>query len=205
MMIIAHRINTCHALEKVAQCHGIEVDIRYHQDQIILAHDAFNHHHTQPTALIALLKRWQHDGPIILNLKTTGVENHCARLMQTYGITNWFFLDMIAPTFWWHTQRGNKALFHADHIALRCSEYEPVESVLHLRQQARWIWLDTFTGMVNPNTIVQLQSNGFMVCLVSPELQSYPSTQIIAIQQALGGIQPDAVCTKHPALWSKRQ
>ena len=205
MIIIAHRINTCQALEGVAQSCGIEVDIRYHEDQIILAHDAFSHHHQQPTPLTRLLEHWKHQGPLILNLKTTGVENACAGIMQAYGITNWFFLDMIAPTFWWHTQRSNTSAFNADHIALRCSEYEPVESVIHLRQQAKWIWLDAFTGIANPETIRQLQSTGFMVCLVSPELQSYPKTQIASMQAALGNTRPDAVCTKYPALWSNEK
>lgn len=202
MIIIAHRINTCQALEGVAPSYGIEVDVRYHEDQIILAHDAFSHHHKQPTPLTTLLDHWQHQGPIILNLKTTGVEDACAAIMQTYGIKNWFFLDMIAPTFWWHTQRSHNAPYNANNIALRCSEYEPIESVMPLRQQAKWVWLDAFTGVANPGTIRQLQATGFMVCLVSPELQSYPQTQVASMQAALGNIRPDAVCTKHPALWS---
>lgn len=202
MIIIEHRINTPNALAAVAPDHGIEVDIRYHHDEIILAHDAFSHHTQHPTRLTTLLEHWQHQGPIILNLKTTGVEDRCATIMHEYGISNWFFLDMVAPTFWWHTQRTAPTLFDAQHIALRCSEYEPIESVLTLSQQARWIWLDTFSGQVNPHTIEQLQAAGFMVCLVSPELQSYPKEQIKHMQDTLASIAPDAICTKYPAHWS---
>ena len=45
--IIAHRINTISQLNLVPKDFGIEVDIRYHEDDLILHHDPFSHHKSQ--------------------------------------------------------------------------------------------------------------------------------------------------------------
>jgi hypothetical protein len=42
MQIISHRINTIKDLKNVDHSYGIEVDIRYHNNDIILHHDPFH-------------------------------------------------------------------------------------------------------------------------------------------------------------------
>ena len=41
--IISHRVNDLSSLESVPITDGIEVDVRYHNDKLILEHDPFNH------------------------------------------------------------------------------------------------------------------------------------------------------------------
>ena len=47
MQIIAHRINTIAQLKNVPKNFGIELDIRYHENELVLHHDPFLHQ-TQP-------------------------------------------------------------------------------------------------------------------------------------------------------------
>ena len=76
MIIINHRVNNLFELKKVPPKHGIEIDIRYHKDDLILNHDPFNHHINQSTKLKDLLINWKNEGPIILNLKSRVLKMH---------------------------------------------------------------------------------------------------------------------------------
>ena len=42
MQIIHHRVNNISQLNQIPFNHGVEVDVRYHQDHLILNHDPFN-------------------------------------------------------------------------------------------------------------------------------------------------------------------
>ena len=97
MIIIHHRINSVRDLKRVQDTNGIEVDVRYHENELILEHDPYEHHNKKNTSLKDLLVRWNNSGPIILNLKSEGIEDECIKIMEEYGINNWFFLDMSMP------------------------------------------------------------------------------------------------------------
>ena len=68
MIIIHHRINSIRDLKRVQDENGIEVDVRYHENELILEHDPYEHHKKNNTSLKDLLVRWNNSGPIILNL-----------------------------------------------------------------------------------------------------------------------------------------
>jgi hypothetical protein len=74
-----------------------------------------------------------------------------------------------------------------------------------LAGKADWIWVDCFTRFPLSGAQAQLlQSAGFRLCLVSPELQGRDAVSEIPALQALlhaHQIQADAVCTKRPDLW----
>ena len=48
MRFINHRINTVTDLDSVPFENGIELDVRYHNDELILHHDPFQHHKNNP-------------------------------------------------------------------------------------------------------------------------------------------------------------
>ncbi len=200
MQIIQHRVNNLKKLKSTNKNYGIEVDIRYHNNDIILCHDALNHHNNACTKFSDMLEQYDLNGPIILNLKTTGVEEVCANLMQKYNIKNWFFLDMISPTFLWSIE--NKT-FDRKNIAIRCSEYETSTTAIAFKAHAQWIWLDCFSGKINIDDIKKLKQSGFKICLVSPELQNYPQDEITKFKQKLKNIKVDAICTKNGLLWAE--
>ena len=47
MIYINHRINTIEDLQQVPLINGVELDIRYHQNDLVLHHDPFHHHETK--------------------------------------------------------------------------------------------------------------------------------------------------------------
>lgn len=54
---IAHRINTLEQLQQVPLKYGIELDIRYHENSLVLHHDPFHHHETpKPCEFETILK-----------------------------------------------------------------------------------------------------------------------------------------------------
>ena len=53
---------------------GIELDIRYHEDDLIIHHDAFSHHKLQmPEKFVDFLQYYQCEGLMISNVKTEGI------------------------------------------------------------------------------------------------------------------------------------
>ena len=205
MQYINHRINTVAQLAEVPLENGIELDIRYHENELVLHHDPFGHHQTAPTLFTDLLAAWHHSGPMILNVKTEGIERLCINLMQEYGVKNWFFLDLSMPyfaIFSEHAARGDIAGFGPENLAVRFSEREPIEYALAFTGKARWVWVDCFTKLVLTKEVADtLEAAEFEICLVSPELQGHYINQIAEFKKALKDISLDAICTKYPDLW----
>ena len=74
MYIIKHRVNFKEDLDGINLNFGAEIDIRYHNNELILNHDPFNHHKEKNLKLEDFLENWKSSGPIILNIKTEGIE-----------------------------------------------------------------------------------------------------------------------------------
>ncbi len=205
MIIIAHRINTIGQLQSVPLDFGIEIDVRYHEDNLILHHDPFSHHKLPtPEKFSELLKNYQCKGPIIVNVKTEGVEEKCIELLNKFRINNWFFLDLSMPYFVKYSKRLDIAGFGPDNLAVRFSDEEPIEYSLNFSKKAKWVWVDCFTGFpLDDISYKKLKLAGFNICIVSPELQNYPISRIAEFKQQLNGKKIDAVCTKYPDLWRK--
>ncbi len=205
---IFHRINTIEQLKSVPQEGGIEIDIRYHEDQLVLHHDAFHHHlEPKPQNFAEFLAHWKHEGIMILNVKTEGVEMECIRLMNQYKIKKWFFLDLSMPYFAIYAERAaNREIegFGIDNLAVRFSEREALEYALGFKNKAGWVWADCFSRMpLNSQNAAALKKAGFKICMVSPELQKHDFARITEFKTVLEAenIKLDAVCSKKPELW----
>ena len=209
--IISHRINTIEGLRGVDYSHGIEVDIRYHNNDLVLQHDPFDHHKNSPEKFENLLAEYvrNHKGTIILNIKTEGIELQCINLMNKYNYKNWFFLDLSMPYF---VIYSNKAIsreiegFTPDNLAVRFSEFEPIEYALSFKDKVKWVWVDCFNQMpLNKKNYQILKDANFKLCLVAPELQKHNIERTSEFQKILqdNGLGLDAVCTKKPELWNK--
>lgn len=205
MWIIQHRVNTAAGLRKLPKSHGAEIDIRYHDDDLVLAHDPFGHHRLRPERLEDWLTAWDHDGPLILNVKTEGLEQDCIAMMGRHGVRQWFFLDLSPPYLVKYSlaaARGEQASFSPANLAVRFSEHEPVEHALSFAGRAGWVWVDCFSRMpLDRQTAERLRDAGYRLCIVSPELQKHDEERIAEFRRLLASIQPDAVCTKRPDLW----
>ena len=205
MMLINHRINTLKLLSNVPSENGIEVDVRYHNNDLILHHNPFKHHETHPELFENLLKEWKCSGYMILNIKTEGIEQRCIDLMNKYAIKKWFFLDLSMPYFAIFSEKAKNLHikgFCPDNLAVRFSEREPIEYALSYAGKAKWVWIDCFSFVpLSVETYKKLKKLNFKICIVSPELQNHPKNKIADFKLQLNTIDIDAVCTKYPEMW----
>ena len=190
MIKIAHRINTISQLNSIEKSYGIECDIRSANNTLILHHDPFE----KGTPFEDFLTYFNH-AFIILNTKEEGLEIEILNLLKKYNISNFFFLDLSLPFLIRYAKKG------VSNIAIRYSEYEPLELCKKFSSLVDWVWVDCFNGTPpSIDTLNELQTL-FKICLVSPELQSFSKDSIQRYQTQLSSFKPDAVCTKFPNLW----
>ena len=205
MIIIQHRVNNLEDYKKVPFPHGIEVDVRYHENNLILNHDPFDHHTQKNIKLLDLLKKWSNKGPLVLNLKSEGIEDVCIEAMRTYKIKNWFFLDMSMPYFVNYAEKAfNKRIkyFSPDNLAVRFSDKEPIEYALSFHNKATWVWVDYFKEFpLTKKNYLLLKRKNFKICLVSPEIQKNSILEPGELFEICSDFQIDAVCTKKTELW----
>ena len=203
MIYINHRVNTIEQLHEVPLLNGIEVDVRYHNDKLVLDHDPLKHHLSSLETLESLLSNWKHKGPIILNVKTEGIEDECIKLMTQYNINSWFFLDLSMPYFVKYAcYKSEINGFSNENLAVRFSEHEPIEYALSFAGKAKWVWVDCFTQLpLNIENYNKLKNAGFNICLVSPELQQHDVAQINIFKNQIKDMNIDAICTKYPKIW----
>jgi hypothetical protein len=194
MLLIEHRINTAERLRQVPPAHGVELDLRDRGDRLILQHDAF----LDGEDFSDYLRDYRHE-LMILNIKSERIEPRALELVRAAGITNYFFLDCSFPMIRWLIREGERR------IAVRFSEYEPIESALALAGEVEWVWIDCFTKMPLTHKSYALLRPHFKLCAVSPELQGRPVQSIPSYADALRPFAVDAVCTKAPEAWLDAQ
>ena len=207
MWFIQHRVNAAAGLRALPTAYGAEIDVRYHCDDLVLEHDPLHHHERHPERLDEWLTGWHHDGPLILNVKTEGIEQICIELVHRHGVRNWFFLDLSPPylvKYSLFAERGEIAGFAPQNLAVRFSQYEPIEGVMAFTGRVGWVWVDCFSRLpLDARTSRLLRQAGFKLCIVSPELQHHPLDRIKEFADQLSDITVDAICTKRPDLWSR--
>lgn len=190
MLKIAHRINTIQQLKEVPAEYGVELDLRPNGNKIIIHHDAFQ----EGEDFEEWLKHYKH-AFIILNTKAEGMEERILSLMEKHQIKDYFFLDLSLPFLIKYMKRGVKD------IAVRFSEFEPLDFVMGFAGKINWVWVDCFNELPLTTQNYGLLKQHFKLCLVSPELQGYDVSRISEFKKKLNGMDIDAVCTKRPDLW----
>lgn len=196
MNIISHRRNTIAQLLATDTKYGVEVDIRSDGDRLVTHHDPF----VAGESFHEWINAYQH-GTLILNVKEEGLESRLVCLMQSKGITDYFFLDQSFPFLVKWSEAGEHR------CAIRVSEFESIETALTLTGKVDWVWVDCFTKFpLSEEDALRLKNAGFKLCLVSPELHGRNAGIEIPALVALlrtRNIESDAVCTKCPDLWEK--
>lgn len=190
MKLIQHRINTKDQLALVSPEYGIEIDLRANNSDIILHHDPF----CTGERIDDFLVDYKHSG-IILNTKVEGMETRLIELMHQFNIEDYFFLDLSLPFLIKTIKSG------CHKVAIRFSEYEPLEFVSKFQGLAEWVWVDCFSSNILTPAAYEYLHRHFKICIVSPELQGHPFTWIDNFKKGFNGFKIDAVCTKKPELW----
>jgi hypothetical protein len=149
---------------------------------MILHHDPFKN----GDLLINYLDNYKHSG-IILNTKEEGLESYLIKLMLEYNIEEYFFLDLSLP-FLVKTIRNG-----CNKVAVRYSEYEPLEFIKKFEGHAEWVWVDCFNKNILSEEVLDYLKLNFKICLVSPELQSHPVEWIKELKFAYKKFDIDAV------------
>jgi hypothetical protein len=190
MLLVEHRVNTVEHLRRVPPQRGIEVDVRDYHGDLRLVHDPL----LDGERLEDLLAAYRH-ALIIFNVKCDGLEERILELVARYGVQNYFFLDLANPTLVNLARQGLRQM------AVRYSEYEPIEFALAFAGQVDWVWVDCFTRLpLDAQTYHRLHQQ-FKICLVSPELQNHPRPTIRLFQKQLRDMPIDAVCTDYCDDW----
>jgi len=159
-MIINHRINSIEDLENVDSANGVEVDIRFNPstNQLVLSHDL--HFSSGVCSLNDFLNHYHHQ-LLILNIKSSLCEEPAIKLMQSYGIENYLFLDSQIPDIVKFSKLG-----YGNKFISRLSNFESLNENL-LRICSKYIWVDTF-GLLDFPMIEKRPGIEFI--FVSPEL-----------------------------------
>ena len=190
---IAHRVNTRRQLAEVPTSYGVELDLRDRGERLILQHDPFQ----DGEDFRIYLERYSHD-TMILNIKSERIEHRVLEELEAAGtVRDYFFLDCSYPMI-------RTLLAAGEHrIAVRFSEYEPIESALALADQVDWVWVDCFNRLPLDDRSYAKLSRVFKICIVSPELQGHPLERIGQFAQQLRDYRVEAICTKRPDLWQE--
>jgi hypothetical protein len=191
MLLIEHRVNTIEHLRGIPPDRGVEIDVRDYDGDLRLTHDPLQ----TGERLADWLAAYQH-ALLVFNVKCDGLEDRLRALAAQHGIERYFFLDVASPTLVRLVRGGERR------VAVRFSEYEPIELALAFAGRAEWVWVDCFTHLpLNPATHARLREH-FRVCLVSPELQGHPRARIAEFRNHLRGLPVDAVCTDYCEDWA---
>jgi hypothetical protein len=132
---------------------------------------------------------------MIVNVKAEGLEEPALELLKKYKVRDYFFLDLSFPALVKLARKGKKS------IAVRFSEYEPIEQCLAVAGLVDWVWVDCFQNLPLTRPVFDTLKKNFKICLVSPELQKHSLDRILEFKKQLAGMDVDAVCTKRPDLW----
>ena len=94
---------------------------------------------------------------------------------------------------------------HGKSVMWRLSEYERPSLNLIKDLDGEWIWLDSFHSYWFDNSYLEhLKNNGFLICMVSNELQNRPlEVNLDSVIDASRNGLIDAICTKIPQKYSK--
>lgn len=190
MLKIAHRINTIEQLKNTPIEYGVELDLRPDGDRILIHHDPFS----GGEDFEEWLKHYRHSF-IILNTKAEGMEQRLIDLMDKHKIGDYFFLDLSLPFMIKYIRKG------VSKMAVRFSEYEPMDFVMKFAGKVEWVWVDCFNDLPLNSENYEVLKKHFKFCIVSPELQGYDVSRIAEFKTLLSNMEIDAVCTKKPELW----
>ena len=192
MLFIAHRINTAAQLRQTPTHYGVELDLRDRGDRLIVQHDPF----ADGEDFAEYLREYRH-GLMVLNVKSERIEERVLELVRRHRVRDYFLLDCSFPMIRALVARGERR------IAVRFSEFEPLESALALAGEVDWVWIDCFSKMPLDATSYAELKRHFKLCGVSPELQGRPVESIAAYAEELAPYPLDAVCTKRPDVWQQ--
>jgi hypothetical protein len=140
---------------------GIETDVRDYGSRLVISHDPPLGSEPSLEDLLVDYCRCGNANTLAINIKADGLAEELLRLLQAYGVSEYFCFDMSVPDLPCYTKL-NMPVF------ARRSEFEPPSP---LTERAPGIWLDGFEGLwFDHHEWARWLAQGKSVCIVSPEL-----------------------------------
>ena len=177
-------------MKNIDEQFGTEIDLRddHNSGKLILVHDPF----LSGEYFEDYLKDYNNN-TLILNIKSERIEIDCLKLLEKYGINNYFFLDSSFPMI--HLLNKD---YQNNKIACRFSEYENLNNFLDNKSMFSTLWIDCFTEFpLNKENYELIKNENVKICLVSPELQKQPEKiEIYRNYIIINNIIPDMICCK---------
>lgn len=190
MLFLNHRLNQLEKLENTPVLWGAEIDLRDYDGELRLAHDPW-----QTGPRFADFLAAYHGGCLALNVKCDGLEEAILQELGRAERRDFFFVDLPGPALVRMAKQG------VSQVAVRVSEYEPVEAALVWAGTFEWAWLDVFSRQPpSPRVVAELKKR-FRVALVSPELHGASERELTAFIDAIPWGSIDAVCSDRCDLW----
>jgi hypothetical protein len=184
MELIIHRVNTIQKLKKISHEFGVEIDIRTYGKDLILNHEAGE----TGEYFGDFLDNYSH-GTLVLNIKEAGIEDRVLEMVARKKLQSYFLLDVEMPYIYKASKSGNR------NIAIRYSEYEPIELAENFVNSFEWLWIDTVTKLpLNVEVINKIKK--YKTCMVCPE--RWGQAEKIQVYKETMGIlnfAPDAIMT----------
>jgi hypothetical protein len=196
MKIIAHRGSWKTSAEKNSivalgrsfkSGFGVETDIRDYKGDLVISHDIPDQVTLSFAEFLKLYTSEGKPGYLALNIKSDGLNDLIAGMLEEYDIQNYFCFDMSIPDTLGYLAKGLNTY-------LRISEYE---SVGLLGERSQGIWLDSFAeSWYKRSDVESLLLTFENVCIVSPELHGLEHKKL---WEMIRGIKGNIIlCTDFP-------
>lgn len=139
-MIFVHKVNTLKRLFEIEnKSFGIETDVRWNGENLILTHDLYDEKIKSRYYLLdELIDNYNLSGPIIFNIKSSGCEERIIDKM-IFSDLEWYFLDSQLPDI----IRLSKVGF-SNRFILRLSQFETLNKKLYDLNKCKYIWIDSY-------------------------------------------------------------
>jgi hypothetical protein len=197
MKFFVHRVNSSIELENIDQEFGIELDLRDYMQDIVVQHDPYTKGEHFKDYIQHINNR-----DLILNIKCERIEVDVLNILkQSKYNGNYILLDCSFPMIHFLVNNGEQ------NIALRFSEYEGLDTLINMKGKVKWVWVDVFNKLpLNSKICEIIQSLGYKICLVSPELQNHPNNIKIYAEEIINQkLKINAICCKihNVQLWKQ--
>jgi hypothetical protein len=186
----AHRINTPEALAALPEGHGLELDLRVHEDAIVVAHDPFEAGPRMDDFLPRTGGR-----PLILNVKCEGIVDAVLECCHRSRLEDFFFLGLGLSDTVRLIARGERR------IANYFSEFHHPEAPWSWAGRVNWLWMDVFSRYPGDDAHWSRLAETFRICVGSPELYGHPENERRARIESIAGRPFHAVCAKRTDPW----
>jgi len=147
---------------------GTETDFRDMGEQLVISHDPATTSSLPAERFFQLFADVDPSLPLAINIKSDGLQAYLIKLLEAYGIENYFLFDMSIPDAMVSIRAGLR-------VFTRQSEFE---SDPCFYEDAAGVWIDSFIdeSWIHSEILLEHLQGGKMLSIVSPELHGRDHT-----------------------------